>query len=197
MRTCALLLKERYHGPEDGMHATGPGPRRGASFGQGPRHPRPRPSHSPRDVAGQGGWAVRCRGREVEDKDYGGPMHSVGGDRDAEIAMAKRTYCPHCDIPLRPTWRAFALHGLPLGVFPALLCPSCGRVAHPLTTSLAIERTAKRLGLFGKPFSRWPKWARDAAAEARKEALRRTAGPRPRPRAGPPTRRRPPTPRAG
>ncbi len=62
---------------------------------------------------------------------------------------AEKRTCPHCDSPLVDEERPYVLHGILLGRFPVLVCSVCRRVYHPGTTAVAIERAARKKGIWG------------------------------------------------
>ncbi len=62
--------------------------------------------------------------------------------------------CPYCETRLVSEARPYTLHGVSLGTFDVLVCPSCRRVFHPRETSLRIEAAAKAKGIaFERPSS--------------------------------------------
>jgi predicted RNA-binding Zn-ribbon protein involved in translation (DUF1610 family) len=62
---------------------------------------------------------------------------------------AKRMLCTECGQPVKLDMEPFAYRGIPLGTFEAHVCPRCGEASFTRKGSLAIERVAKRLGLWG------------------------------------------------
>ena len=61
----------------------------------------------------------------------------------------KNRTCPHCDSPLVDEERPYVLHGILVGRFPVLVCSVCRRVYHPGTTAVAIEKAARKKGIWG------------------------------------------------